>query len=313
MFVMIGFDDNPEVDPMTWIVDHMKDLRNPAGTGQAATFDGEPARAAFYSNGKYFDPRPALGAIHHRAQVEGHEIGNHTHNHFHGSKFSRAEWAEEMEACRQALRRAGIKAGSMAGFRTPFLEYNAATFEAVADHGFLYDTTLEEGWQEDQDGTNFLWPYTLDRGSPGNALTASTGYKEKVGRHPGLWEIPLHAFMVPGELHPSLTARLAESTDGSWSGEIGKITGLDWNVLEWAGCDGPEFYAILRHTLALRLAGNRAPLMIGGHTALYPVDMPYRRKALEDFLAHALQHPDVRVVTPLQLIAWLRDPVPLRR
>ena len=268
MFIMIGFDDNPMVEPMTWIVDYMEGLRNPAGTGQAATFDGAPARAAFYSNGKYQEGFPELGAIHDRAQREGHEIGNHTQNHNHGSKFTVAEWSQEMGACRL---------------------------------------------QDDQDGTNFFWPYTLDQGSPGNALTAAAGGKEKVGIHPGLWEIPLHVFMVPEALHPSIIDHVRSTTGDNWSEEHGKITGLDWNVLEWAGRDGPEFYAILRHTLELRLAGNRAPLMIGAHTALYPADLPFRRKALEDFLTHALSHPDVRVVTPQQLLDWLRCPVALRR
>jgi len=91
----------------------------------------------------------------------------------------------------------------------------------------------------------------------------------------------------------------------------GKITGLDWNVVEMATLDGPDFRAILDYTLELRLAGNRAPLMVGAHTALYPADKPDRREALEGFIHHALTHPEVRIVTPVQLLAWLRSPVAL--
>jgi hypothetical protein len=94
---------------------------------------------------------------------------------------------------------------------------------------------------------------------------------------------------------------------GGGSGEpTEKITGLDWNVLEAAKCDGPEFLAILKYTLDLRLEGNRAPFMVGGHTALYPAIDPGRRRAIEEFIDYALSKPEVRFVTPLQLIGWMR-------
>ena len=100
---------------------------------------------------------------------------------------------------------------------------------------------------------------------------------------------------------------------GSGSGEpTDKISGLDWNVLEAAKCDGAEFLAILKYTLDLRLAGNRAPFMVGGHTALYPRNKPDRRKAIEDFIAYALTKPEVRFVTGKQLVDWLRAPQALR-
>jgi len=102
-------------------------------------------------------------------------------------------------------------------------------------------------------------------------------------------------------------------TNGGWEWpkEARKISGLDWNVMAMAGRQGPEFLAILKHTLDLRLAGNRAPLMIGAHTAMFPQDLPDRREAIEAFVAYALEHPEVRIVTPMQLIEWLREPMPL--
>ncbi len=319
---MLGFDDNPDVEPMTWIVDHATALTNPAGAGQAATFDGAPVRFAFYSNGIYFDGKPELAAIHARALADGHEIGNHTHHHHHGGAFTVEQWREEIATCRAALVAAGIPADAMIGFRTPFLEYNAATFAAVAAEGFVYDTTLEEGNQAGHDGTNFLWPYTLDAGSPGNAAAVAAERKERVGNHPGLWEIPLHVFMVPDDatcatygVAPGLRDRMRDYIQThwgwTWSTDAGKLTGLDWNAFEMAGLDGPEFLAVLKYTLDLRLAGNRAPLMVGGHTALYPLDKPDRREAIEAFLAYALSKPEVRVVTPRQLLEWLQAPTAL--
>ena len=61
----------------------------------------------------------------------------------------------------------GVTEEDIFGFRTPFLKYNNATFEALQAEGFVYDCSIEEGYQPDHDGTNYYWPYTLDEGSPG--------------------------------------------------------------------------------------------------------------------------------------------------
>jgi len=320
-FVMIGFDDNPEVDSMAWIVDFLADKRNPAGTDQAATFDGGPARVAFYSNGKYLDPSRKLRELHLRAWDEGHEIGNHTYNHDHGAEFTVEEWKQALGRNRQALLKAQIPEAAQQGYRTPFLAYNAATFEALADRGFVYDSSIEEGYQADQDGTNFYWPYTLDEGSPGNQLAVEWGSKELIARHPGLWEIALHVFMVPDDktcerygVPAGMRNRVREGMQAGgweWSVEPGKITGLDWNVFEQARLSGGDFLAILKYTLDLRLAGNRAPLMVGAHTQLFPESEPVRRAAMEVFIRYALSKPAVRLVTPQQTLQWLRDPVVL--
>jgi peptidoglycan/xylan/chitin deacetylase (PgdA/CDA1 family) len=308
-FVLLGFDDNPQTEPMTWFVDYLKDKRD-AG--------GNPVRAIFYSNGCYWNDRTLI-SIHHRAQTEGHEIANHTHNHFQGGAFTVAQWRSEMAACLATFVETGISAAGVVGFRTPFLAYNAATFEALVHEGFLYDSSIEEGNQPGQDGTNFLWPYTLDAGSPGNAAAFTADSPKRVGQHPCLWEIPIHVFMIPADedcerygAKPGLRARIGANLKVAYGGGSGepadKISGLDWNVLEAAKCDGPEFLAILKYTLDLRLAGNRAPFMVGGHTALYPANKPDRRQAMEEFIAYALTKPEVRFVTGKQLVDWLRAP-----
>lgn len=321
-FVLLGFDDNPVADRVDWVVDYLDTKRNPAGTAQAATFDGAPVRMIFFSNGRHWKDRATVAA-HQRARAAGHEIANHTQNHEHGRKFTAAQWAKEMTTCDETFAADGIPVKSLVGFRTPFLEYNAETFVALAARGQLYDSSIEEGAEPDQDGTNFRWPYTLDDGSPGNAAGFAAGEVPRIGRHPGLWEIPIHVFVVPDDaecarqgIAPGLRARIGAGLKASYGGGSGepaaKITGLDWNVFEAAKCTGPEFLAILKHTLDRRLAGNRAPFMVGGHTELYPTDKPDRRKAIEDFVAYALSKPEVRFVTGPQLIEWLRAPVALK-
>lgn len=321
-FVMLGFDDNPSADALTWFTGFLEAKRNPAGAGRAGTFDGGPVRAAFYSNGRYFANNPALRAAHVAAWRAGHEIANHTQNHEHGREFTEEKWRAEMAACTATFVAAGIPAEAVRGFRTPFLEHNPATFAALEGLGFAYDTTLEEGDQPDQDGRNFFWPYTLHDGSPGNALWAKQNNRPAVGRHPALWEIPIHVFLVPADdqcerygVKPGLRGRIRDAikrTGGwDWAAEEGKITGLDWNVLEAGLAEPEEFLAILKLTLDRRLEGNRAPFMVGGHTALYPADKPGRRRAMEAFIDYALTKPEVRFVTPMQLLGWMRAPAGL--
>lgn len=318
-FVMIGFDDNPQVDPLEWIIGFLADRRNPAGTGQAATFDGVPARAAFYSNGLFLDPSRKLRDVHLRAFREGHEVGNHTYTHNHGGEYSVEEWKEEIVHNRQALSKAQIPRDAQTGFRAPFLEYTAATFGALVELGFVYDSSIEEGYQAGHDGTNFYWPYTLDHGSPGNR----SGWKEEVGSHPGFWEIPIHVFMIPRDAEGKrdgaplgLRERVRKGMiEGGWdwTDETPKITGMDWNVFIQAKLDGADFLAILKYNFDLRMAGNRAPFMVGGHTALFPDTEPERRAAMEAFIDYVLSKPEVRLVTPQQLVEWLRQPMALAK
>lgn len=321
-FVSIGFDDNPDADPIHWLVDLLADKKNPAGSGQAATFDGTPVRVGFFSNGTYWK-KPDLVAAHRRAFAAGHEIDNHTLTHANGGKFSVDDWRKEVAANDEVFVLNGIPKAAILGIRAPYLAYNAAMFEVSVNQGRLYDTSIEEGWQPDQDGTNYLWPYTLDDGSPGDAVPYVGRQGSRIASYPGLWEIAVHAFRVPSDdecarygVTPGLRERIRDHMlkkfNYQWDPALGKITGLDWNCLEQAGLSGPEFFAILKFTLDLRLAGNRAPLMICGHSALYPASKPDRRQALADFVAYALSKPEVRFVPGAKVIEWLRHPLPLK-
>ena len=143
-FVTIGWDDNVRSgdadangDAMRWILTFMKDKKNG---------DGTPARFNFYTNTTYFsngavDGPNLVKRIHNEANQDGHEVGNHTHSHNHGSNFSVAQWAADIGLCSEWLAKqtpsanaqpwetnanegAGISANQIYGFRTPFLEYN---------------------------------------------------------------------------------------------------------------------------------------------------------------------------------------------
>jgi len=93
-FILLGFDDNPDAEPVNWVVDHLDAQRNPAGAGQAATFDGAPVRMIFFSNGRHWKDRATVAA-HQRAFAAGHEIANHTQNHDHGREFTLEQWKKD--------------------------------------------------------------------------------------------------------------------------------------------------------------------------------------------------------------------------
>ena len=355
LFVVFGSDDNGAsglgdsgaAGGMHFLTVLFAGRHNPAGTGNSATFDGTPLHYSFYVNTTYIAPNPETSAYGVGAREDpvwvrrawreaveaGHEIGNHTHSHPHGREMSASQWEDEIRRCAEILGQPyaadeaatssrlptglGVAAGELLGFRTPFLEYSDATLAAVANQGFAYDCSLEEGTEADQDGRNFVWPYRLDHGSPGNP---------SIGPHTGLWEIPVYVFIVPPDeacerfgVAPGLRARLKARQD-YFDPKAGKITGMDWNLWCEYAMTPAEFLATIKYTLELRLAGNRCPLTIGLHSELYSdrqnaagcnAAPAQRRAALEDLVNDLQEHDTVRIVSAKELLRWLQHPVPL--
>ena len=340
-FVVLGFDDNGisglpgsgTTGGMRFSVELLEGRRNPAGSGNAATFDGSPALASFYLTTRYiagtFVDAPEHVKRSWRAAAEaGHEIAIHTHDHDHGERFDRARWAEQIAACVDWLGRPfddaragdpavgiGVDPRRIVGFRAPFLEYGPPLFPALRERGVAYDCSVEVGFEDGLDGTDYPWPFRVAPGYGGRGPRAAAE----------LWELPVYALIVPPDeeaarygVEPGLRARLHQVHD--WFDPAdGKITGFDWNVWVSFRMTAPEVLATLRYTLDRRLAGNRAPLTFGTHSDLYSEQYPEqlattaeeRRRALEAFLDDALARPDVRVVSARQLLAWLRAPRPL--
>jgi len=218
----------------------------------------------------------------------------------------------------------GVDAGTVVGFRTPFLEYNDATLAAAKNQGFWYDCSIEDGFQEEQDGTNYLWPYTLDNGSPGHEVLVEWGLQQPIQAHLGLWEMPAHPVIVPPDdqcatygVKPGLRARMQGVQDW-FDPKSGKITGLDYNLFVMFQMTKAEFLATMKYTLDLRLKGNRAPFMFGAHSDVYSdqyedamtATVRERQEAMEEFLDYALSKSEVRTVPMRQILAWVRNPAP---
>ena len=338
MFVSIGFDDNAisgipgsanAGEGMTWILDHLRHMNNPPGSGNASTYDAAPVRVTFFNSSEYQDSWRIENPEYVRqawiqAMNDGHETGNHTSSHPHGnggsgdSPFGFQDWHNEISKTQRSLSEGmNIDINRLTGFRTPFLEYNEHTFWALMENGLTYDASIEEGWQPEMDGTNYPWPYTLDNGSPGDALMVSWGFphkNKKISSYTGLWELGVTPLIIPVEDRESIKQRMP------WlDSDSGKITAFDWNL--WVGAarmTKKETLATLINTLELRLAGNRAPLMLGAHTgnftsqrAMSQISVIERQEVIEEFIEYALSHPDVRIVPFDAIINWMRNPTAL--
>jgi hypothetical protein len=343
--VAIGFDDNAYsglpgsngTGAMTWATDMVRTRTNS---------DGSPIRLSFYMTTVYADEWGSESQAYvkrawHTALVDGHEIGDHTRGHLHGEMFSLAQWTTEMQSCLNKLTQAfdpnevantpdntkgiGATASDIVGFRTPFLEYNDATLQAEKNLGFRYDCSIEDGFQEDQDGSNYLWPYTLDNGSPGHQVLVDWGSKQPITPHPGLWELPLNPVIVPPDdkcamygVQPGLRARM-QARQSWFDVQSGKITGFDYNLWVSFSMTKAEFLATLKYTLDQRIGGNRAPFMFGAHTDYYSskytavpnATLAERQQAIEEFLDYARAKPMVRVRSNKEILEWVRNPEPL--
>jgi peptidoglycan/xylan/chitin deacetylase (PgdA/CDA1 family) len=321
-FVSIGWDDNGQAAGVQWAVDMLADR----------------GKASFFLTSTY-----AQADVWKSAYDAGHEIGNHTVTHATNRMADAARWEQEMTDCNAYITSmVGVPADEIWGFRTPFLEYNDATLGKVKELGFRYDTSIEEGYEWDDnanggnggplDGTNFYWPYTLDNKSPGHTTQVEWGEGlEEINAHAGLWELPVYAVIVPPDdkcaeygVSPGLRAELKTRQDW-FDVEGGMITGFDYNL--WAGTNvggfamtKEEFLATLKYTLDQRLAGNRAPFLFGAHTDYYVATWNQnatgtpsetdRRAAIEEFLDYAKSKSEVEIVAYKTVLEYVRNPAP---
>jgi peptidoglycan/xylan/chitin deacetylase (PgdA/CDA1 family) len=345
LFVSFGWDDNG-----------YSGLEGTAGTGGMSwatqvyasrkNKDNSPARATFYLTATYgsmwISESPTyVKRAWNKAYVDGHEIGNHTFAHADGAAFAKERWLQEMNDANARISKpfsasepntspddgvgVGVPADEVYGFRTPFLGYNDAMLQAVSSLDFWYDCSIEEGFEYDQDGTNFFWPYTLNSGSPGHDIQVEWGSKAPIGNYPGLWELPVYVVIVPPDseagkygIPTGLRAKL-KGVQSWFDVESGKITGFDYNLWVSFKMNKAEFLATMKYSLDQRLKGNRAPFLFGTHTDYYSskytappnATVAERQAAIEEFIDYAISKPEVRVTSAKAVLDWIRNPKPL--
>ena len=343
MFISLGFDDNVEADGLKWVMDLLASHHNPAGNDD---FASKPLTASFFMHCEPAMENEEIKALWRELAERDYDIGNHTYSHPDDKVnynplqpwMTAEQWQEEVKKCGDFLTKdtedGGIGVDEVNGFRAPFMTYNDNTLNAIVDNGIQYDVSFPAGIVPEQDGTNNYWPFTLDNGSPSHNLAVEGWWKPAIDNYPGLWEIPLHTLIIPPDsemekygLDYSLRDKIA-SRIGYFDPVSGKGDNFDWNLYttpEWgaAGLSEDDVVAIYSYNLDLRLDGNRAPLVLGLHSAFYGLlnggehfGMPEttvasRQNVLKRFITYALSKPQVRFVSHQDLVEWMQDPEPL--
>lgn len=310
MFIVIGSDDNFEPAGLYWLLDYIKDKKNSDGSRMLVSFYHPISSLWMQENTDAW--MKALDA--------GYEIGNHTRDHAFGTNFTLEQWREQLIDTNKRLvspRPYGLGAqeSRIKGFRAPYLEYNKNSFKVIKELHMLYDSSMEEGWQFDQDGTNYYWPYTLNNGSPINEFLVKMGYKAPIDPVDGVWELPVYNLVTPTDeecrdlgIAPGFKER-CRAADSFFTQFGEKINGLDWSVIHQYKLSEEDHFALLKYNLDKRMGGNRAPFIYGIHSNYYAD--PANQRAFGKFIDYALTKKEVRFVTAQQLIEWLRDPTPL--
>jgi peptidoglycan/xylan/chitin deacetylase (PgdA/CDA1 family) len=335
-FVAVTFDDNFGSEGMNWTTDFFAGKTNPAGSGNAGTFDGSPARVSFYHNSTYLS---GMQSSWQAAFNAGHELADHTVNHGDGIGYSVAQWTTEIRDCRNALATGlGTTTSSIKGFRAPFLHYNDNAFTVLASESpvFTYDTSIMGCWATAEGPTNCPWPYTMESGSADADAVASKWAGRNVVSvtpHAGLWEVPVSVVFVPPDsvaaqygftsgLRQRVQNLLGSANNPNFFEQsTGKLVGMDITLFLDARMTRAEVVATLKYTLDQRLAsGNRAPLVFVGHTHVYQSawdgtpNVPTlvdRRGVIQDFVNYALTKPEVRVRPVKDVVSWMNSPVAL--
>ncbi len=341
MFVTFGWDDNSYADGVKWFVDFTDTLRNG---------DGSPVRSSYFITTKYGTSEglalnqtvEGIRAAWFDAYFKGNEIANHTEAHVDLMSGATADayWRDAIQNCNNFLiNTIGVDSNDIVGFRAPFLNYGNGTFEVLKEMNFLYDCSIELGFngyvivpeipgytdpetgkwisyipavQYDKSKAGPLklmwWPSTLDFGPPAGSTPKTTV------NAPGMWELMPIVYHIPNQ----------EVTDFDNIPDDFSVTnttsGFDYNT--WANNKiqtKEDYLNTMKLEFHQRYNGNRSPLTVNAHTDYYSVnydDSKYyvkdymdRRWVMEEFTKHILQYPEVRIVPMVTIIEWMQNPV----
>ncbi len=193
-----------------------------------------------------------------------------------GKALSQKAWEGIVSAGEEPTKENSVYTSQMSGFRAPRLEINSNLFFALKAKNYLYDCGLEEGYEENVDGTNFVWPYTTDNGTPNIWTQKANGENVPVDSMPtGLWQYPVNVMIMPDGIRGDVWENYNKIATASKDEYIepkedfikhGKITGFDFNMFILWGMTADHVEKTLANSLDLRLKGNKAPMHIGCHT-----------------------------------------------
>lgn len=260
-FFMFTFDDSIQQRTLSVVNQLLGNRKNPNGC---------PLRTTYYVSIQYTNMSMVT-----EWYASGHEVADHTMTHVGQPPEN------ELTGCKAALNRfAGLPNAKISGFRAPFLNFSAETFNTIAKLGFQYDSSVT-ALKEDAS-----WPYTLDYGLNHDCYL---GFCDSV-KHPGFWEIPMSAIIDDAGTPHLMDPYLDNTTE---------------NVQKW-----------MQDNFNYHLQNGKTPFGLYIHPVqLDNSSFPNRDtagmiKMLETFLDWALAQPNVWFVTSQQLIQWMQNPVP---
>uniref|UniRef100_A0A6A7FWX2 Chitin deacetylase 9-like protein n=1 Tax=Hirondellea gigas TaxID=1518452 RepID=A0A6A7FWX2_9CRUS len=283
-FVVLSFDDAVTITNFDFYLG-IGDRKNPNGCKVQMSF------FVSHENTDY----TLVNELHRR----GHEIAIHSVTHKsdvqnYWRNMSKEGWTAEVVDQIDMLNMYGkIPREDMQGWRTPFLEVGGNTmYDALQDAGIKYDcswpTLHYTPWFVESDGTinGALWPYTLDFFS----IQEQTVGTKPTQSFPGMWVAPM--------------------TD------LQDNRGIECSMLDACQSDEDELETsadavtqLLKRNFKAGLS-KRSPFGIYVHHSWF-VDYPVRTEGMKQFLDYMSAYPEVYIVSMRQLIAWMKDPVPL--
>ncbi|CAL1536972.1 unnamed protein product [Lymnaea stagnalis] len=283
MFVMITFDDfvnndlyNKFYKPL--FIDNIHELYNPNGC---------PIKM-----GLFVSLNNTNVTLVEEAYEAGHEIGSHTVNHGvpEGANQTYAAVVDAIVGMKQRiLKMTGNKAlhDSIVGFRTPYLKcVGDIKLDVLRDHGFLYDSSYTN--TDMLGGVAPHWPFTLDFFAK---RCVNCPCPEK--RYPGLWEVPLNAWL--GE-----DGHVCSMVDGWTYDDYG--TKVDSATAE-------QWYNYYNRHFLKYLRPHKVPMSFFSHGHVF-FKSPSSFVALGQWLKDLLQkYPDVWIVPPKWVIEWMKRPL----
>jgi len=179
----------------------------------------------------------------------------------------------------------GIPFRDMKGFRAPYLETNENVRKVLFDDDFIeYDSTYNPYKKT-------MAPFTMDSGLVKNSSLEFESW-------PGLWQIPVNE--VEDETYES-----------AYSMDPGRIS---QGVIEPYETEGEFIPAenmldLLVNNFHKQYNGSRLPFSVNFHTPW--LNAPGYSAALGEFLEYVRNFDDVYFITYSELVAWMRNPVPL--
>lgn len=189
------------------------------------------------------------------------------------------------------FQKTSLKKEMLYGFCAPRSEVNSALYYALANKSYEYDCSLEEGNEAHRNGSNFLWPYTLDNGSINSWTQFDLGERRSINDLPsnsGLWEIPITKLVVPEDIRESVWRNHKEirAALGSDADEIeeekrewilnGMINAIDFNAFILWGMTTENWLKTMKNSIELRQNGNKAPFHYSCHSDYYTPNYDYR-------------------------------------